>query len=105
MLILAPLTSDEERRHAIAVEKVRRKLFSAHSAEEFSVVPGSERILSASAQELWMAGRGEYRTLALGGLSFRIAMPNGEEWTMLSVTLAATTSSLNGLTTRAARSM
>lgn len=67
---LEALTPEEEARHARGVEKIRRKLFHKHAPADYFIVPGSERILSASAESCWNAACGSYRVFRFGGLSY-----------------------------------
>ena len=69
-LVLEPLTPEEEARHARGIEKIRKKLFSRHSPEDYFIAPGSERILRASAESCWNAACGDYRVFRFGGLSY-----------------------------------
>ena len=73
-MIIVALTPEEIERHARAIAKLRGKLFAEHTPDEFSIVPGSERILSATAEKRWCAGEGEYRRMTWGGLRFTLAI-------------------------------
>ena len=67
---LEPLTPEEEARHARGIDKIRAKLFHKHAPADYFIVPGSERILSASAESCWNAACGSYRVFRFGGLSY-----------------------------------
>jgi hypothetical protein len=71
-MVIVALTPEEVAKHERAVEKIRRKLFATHTPEEFGIVPGSEEIMRATAEERWMAGVGEYRVIRWGGLRYAI---------------------------------
>jgi hypothetical protein len=73
-MVIDALTPEEIDRHARAIAKIRRKLFAQHTADEFAIVPGSERVLSATAQQKWCASIGHYRTITFGGLRFTLAI-------------------------------
>ncbi len=70
-MVIVALTPEEVAKHERAVEKIRRKLFATHTPEEFGIVPGSEEIMRATAEERWMAGVGEYRVIRWGGCDTR----------------------------------
>lgn len=69
---LEPLTTEEEARHARGIDKIRAKLFQKHAPPDYFIVPGSERILSASAESCWNAACGSFRVFRFGGLSYDI---------------------------------
>jgi hypothetical protein len=73
-MVIVALTPEEIARHGRAIAKIRRKLFGQHTPEEFAIVPGSERVLSATAQQKWCASIGEYRTITFGGLRFTLSI-------------------------------
>jgi hypothetical protein len=73
-MVIDALTPEEIARHGRAIAKIRRKLFGQHTPEEFAIVPGSERVLSATAQQKWCASIGDYRTITFGGLRFTLAI-------------------------------
>src|SRR5688572_14802946 len=73
-MVIVALTPEEIARHGRAIAKIRRKLFVEHTPDEFSIVPGSERVLSATAQRKWCASIGDYRTITFGGLRFTLAI-------------------------------
>jgi hypothetical protein len=66
-MVIDVLSPEELARHERAINKIRRKLFASHTPEEFGIVPGSEEILTASAENLWNAGVGSYRRITLSG--------------------------------------
>lgn len=72
-MVIDVLSPEELARHERAIERIRRKLFASHTPEEFGIVPGSEEIISASAENLWNAGVGSYRRITWGGLRYFIA--------------------------------
>jgi hypothetical protein len=73
-MVIDALTPEEIARHGRAIAKIRGKLFGQHTPEEFAIVPGSERVLSATAQQKWCASIGDYRTITFGGLRFTLAI-------------------------------
>lgn len=73
-MVIDALTPEEVVRHRRAIEKIKRKLFARHTPDDFGIVPGSEEVLSATAEQLWCASIGEYRRVTLGGLRFTIAI-------------------------------
>lgn len=73
-MVIVALTLDESARHKRAIEKVKRKLFARHTPDDYGIVPGSEEILSATAEQRWCASVGEYRRITWGGLRFAIAI-------------------------------
>jgi hypothetical protein len=73
-MVIDALTPEEIARHGRAIAKIRRKLFGQHTPDEFAIVPGSERVLSATAQQKWCASIGDYRTITFGGLRFTLAI-------------------------------
>jgi len=73
-MVIDALTPEEIARHDRAIAKIRRKLFVQHTHDEFAIVPGSERVLSATAQQRWCASIGNYRTITWGGLRFTLAI-------------------------------
>lgn len=66
------LTPEEVSKHKRAIEKIKRKLFARHTPTEYGIVPGSEEIIGATAEERWCASIGEYRKLTLGGVRFTL---------------------------------
>jgi hypothetical protein len=73
-MVIDALTPEEIARHDRAIAKIRRKLFVQHTPDEFAIVPGSERVLSATAQQRWCASIGNYRTITWGGLRFTLSL-------------------------------
>jgi hypothetical protein len=73
-MVIVALTPDESARHKRAIEKIKRKLFAHHAPEDYGIVSGSEKILSATAEQRWCASIGEYRRVSWGGLRFAIAI-------------------------------
>lgn len=71
-MVIDVLTPEESARHDRAIAKIRRKLFAQHTPSEFGIVPDSELVLSATAQQRWCAGIGDYRTITWGGLRYTI---------------------------------
>lgn len=71
-MVLIALTDEERARHERAVAKMRQCLFLKHSAEEYRIMPDSERVLAAYAEECWNAACGTYRLVHLGGLEYRV---------------------------------
>ena len=72
LVVLEPLTAEEEVRHRRGIEKIRRRLFRRYSPADYFIVTGSERILSAYAQSCWNAACGTYRVFRFGGLTYDI---------------------------------
>lgn len=73
-MVIDALTPEEIARHDRAITKIRRTLFAQHAPSEFGIVAGSERVLSATAQQRWCASIGNYRTITWGGLRFTLAI-------------------------------
>jgi hypothetical protein len=73
-MVIDALTPEEIARHDRAIAKIRRKLFAQHTPSELEIVPDSERVLSATAQQRWCASIGNYRTITWGGLRFTLAI-------------------------------
>jgi hypothetical protein len=71
-MVIVALTPEEVAKHERAIEKIRRKLFAQHTAEEFGIVPESEEVISATAEKRWMAGVGDYRVIRWGGLRYKL---------------------------------
>jgi hypothetical protein len=65
-----PLSPEERNRHERGIARIRRRLFRQYAPEDYFIVPGSERILTASAESCWNAGCGDYRVFRFGGLSY-----------------------------------
>lgn len=78
-MVLEALTPEDQRRHTKAIAKLRAELFREFPPAHYFIVPGSEKVLPASAEAKWMEGEGHYRVLRLGGLAFLIdcADPEG----------------------------
>src|SRR5687768_10495289 len=73
-MVIVVLTPEEIARHDRAIAKIRRKLFAQHTPDELGIVQGSERVLSATAQQRWCASIGHYRTITWGGLRFTLSL-------------------------------
>jgi hypothetical protein len=73
-MVIVALTPDERARHERAIEKIKRKLFARRTPDDYGIVPGSEKTLSATAEQRWCASIGEYRRVTWGGLRFEIAI-------------------------------
>jgi len=73
-MVIDALTPEEIARHDRAIAKIRRKLFAQHTPDELGIAPGSERVLSATAQQRWCASIGNYRTITWGGLRFTLSL-------------------------------
>ena len=73
-MVIDALTPEEIARHDRAIAKIRRKLFVQHTPDELGIVQGSERVLSATAQQRWCASIGNYRTITWGGLRFTLSL-------------------------------
>lgn len=71
-MVLVALTEAERARHDRAVGKMRERLFRKHSAEEYCIVSGSERVIAAHVEECWNAACGTYRVVHLGGLEYQV---------------------------------
>lgn len=84
-MVLEALTPEEQRRHEKAMAKLRAELFRKHPASHFFIVPGSEKVLPASAEMKWMEGEGSYRVLSLGGLEYSLDCADPEGHTTLTI--------------------
>lgn len=61
---------EERARHEKGIEKIRHRLFRRYQPSEYFIVPGSERVIAASAESCWNAACGSYRVFHFGGLSY-----------------------------------
>jgi len=71
-VVLEPLTPEELARHEKGIERIRRRLFRRYDPTDYLIVPGSERVIAASAESCWNAACGDYRVLRVGGLSYAV---------------------------------
>lgn len=71
-MVLQELTEQDRACHERAVERIRCRLFSKHGPEDYLVVPGSEKLIRASAASCWNAASGSYRVVTWGGLSYAV---------------------------------
>jgi hypothetical protein len=84
-LILQALTPEEQRRHEKAIAKLKVGLFKDRPPSHYFIVPGSEKVLPARAEEKWMQGTGNYRVLHLGGLEYLLDCADPEGHTTLTI--------------------
>jgi hypothetical protein len=71
-MVSSPLTPTERSLHERAMQKLRRRLFRRYTPESYFVVPHSEHVIAAYAEECWNAACGTYRVVHLGGLQYHI---------------------------------
>jgi hypothetical protein len=75
-VVIVALTPEELARCDRAIEKIRRKLFAQHTAQEFGFLEGSQTIMPPYAENRWNAGCGNYRVIRWGGLRFHFVAGN-----------------------------
>jgi hypothetical protein len=71
-MVLVALTEEDRAHHERAIAKIRRRLFRTHTAEDYGIVPDSERVFAAYAEQCWNAACGTYRRVHLGGLAYHV---------------------------------
>ena len=69
-MVLANLTPEEQARHEKGIDKIRRRLFRRYQPSDYFIIPNSELVIAASAENCWNAACGSYRVLRFGGLSY-----------------------------------
>lgn len=71
-MVLIALTDEERARHKRAVAKMRQCLFLKHSAQEYRIMPDSERVLAAYAEGVLERGMRDISTRASRGLEYHV---------------------------------
>jgi hypothetical protein len=71
-MVLVALTEDDRAQHERAIARIRRRLFRTRAAGEYRIVPDSERVFAAYAEQCWNAACGAYRLVHLGGLAYHV---------------------------------